>query len=88
MNLISGWAKEWLVMIKTEVTCFSLSPKRDEFILQINRQEISQQDTLAYVVVKLDRKSTWSLFIRTMHSKALRKMILIKKLTRTNGEPA
>ena len=31
MNLISDWAKEWLVMInrtKTEATCFSLSPKR------------------------------------------------------------
>ena len=37
MNLISDWAKEWLVMInrtKTEATCFSLSPKREEFILQ------------------------------------------------------
>ena len=33
MNLISDWAKEWLVMInrtKTEATCFSLSPKREE----------------------------------------------------------
>ena len=46
MNLISDWAKEWLVMInrtKTEATCFSLSPKREEFILQINGQEIRQQ---------------------------------------------
>ena len=39
MNLISDWAKEWLVMVnrtKTEATCFSLSLKREEFILQIN----------------------------------------------------
>ena len=36
MNLISDWTKEWLVMInrtKTEATCFSLSPKREVFIL-------------------------------------------------------
>ena len=48
MNLTSGWAKVWLVMIsrtKTEATCFSLSPKREEFILQISGQEIHQQDT-------------------------------------------
>ena len=48
MNLNSDWAKEWLVIInrtKTEATYFSLSPKREEFILQINGQEIHQQDT-------------------------------------------
>ena len=52
MNLISDWAKEWLVTInrtKTEATCFSLSPKREEFILQINGQEIHQQDTPTYL---------------------------------------
>ena len=83
MNLISFWAKEWLVLInrtKTEATCFSLSPKREEFILQINGQEIHQQDTPR---VKLDRKLAWSLHISTVHSKALRKMALMKKLTGT-----
>ena len=52
MNLISDWAKEWLVMInrtKTEATCFSLSSKREEFILQISGQEIHQQNTPAYL---------------------------------------
>ena len=29
MNLVSDWAKEWLVMINTEATCFPLSPKRE-----------------------------------------------------------
>ena len=83
MNLISDWANERLVMInrtKTEATCFSLSPKREEFILQINGQEIHQQDTPMYLGVKLDRKLTWSPHISTMHSKGLRKMALIKKL--------
>ena len=86
MNLISDWAKEWLVMInrtKTEATCFSLSPKREEFILQIKGQEIHQQDTLTYLGVKLDRKLTWSSHISTMHSKGLRKMALMKKLAGT-----
>ena len=83
MNLISDWAKEWLVMInrtKTEAICFSLSPKREEFILQINGQKIHQQDTPTYLGVKLDRKLTGSPNISTMHSKGLRKMALIKKL--------
>ena len=86
MNLISDWAKEWLVMInrtKTEATCFSLSPKREEFILQINGQEIHQQDTPTYLGVKLDRKLTWSPHISTMHSKGLRRMALMKKLAGT-----
>ena len=86
MNLTSDWAKEWLVMInrtKTEATCFSLSPKREEFILQINGQEIHQQDTPTYLGVKLDRKLTWSPHISTMHSKGLRKMALMKKLAGT-----
>ena len=62
MNHISDWAKEWLVMInrmKTEATCFSLSPKREEFIPQINGQEIHQQDTPTYLGVTLDGKLTW-----------------------------
>ena len=82
MNLISDWAKEWLVMInrtKTE----ALSPKREEFILQINGQEIHLQDTPTYLGVRLDRKVTWSPHISTMHSKGLRKMALIKKLAGT-----
>ena len=86
MNLISDWAKEWLVMInrtKTEATCFSLSPKREEFILQINGQEIHQQDTQTYLGVKLERKLTWSPHISRMHSKGLRKMALMKKLAGT-----
>ena len=86
MNLISEWAKEWLVMInrtKTEATCFSLSPKREEFILKINGQEIHQQDTPTYLGVKLDRKLTWSPHISTMRSKGLRKMALMKKLAET-----
>ena len=76
MNLISNGAKEWLEIIsttKTEATCFSLSPKREEFILQINGQEIHQQDNQTYLGVKLDRKFTWSSHISTMHSKALKK---------------
>ena len=68
---------------KTEATCFSLSPKREEFILQINRQEIHQQDTPTYLGEKLDRKLTWSPHISTMHSKGLRKMVLMKKLAGT-----
>ena len=86
MNLISDWAKEWLVMInrtKTEATCFSLSPKRKEFIVQINGQEIHQQITPTYLGVRLDRKLTWSPHISTMHSKGLRKMTLMKKLAGT-----
>ena len=86
MNLISDWAKEWLVMInrtKTEATCFSLSPKREELILQINGQKIHQQDTPTYLGVKLDRKLTWFPHISTMHSKGLRKMALMKKLAGT-----
>ena len=86
MNLISEWTKEWLIMVnrtKTEATCFSLSPKREEFILQINGQEIHSQDTPTYLRVKLDRKFTWSPHINTMHSKALRKMALMKKLAGT-----
>ena len=85
MNLISDWAKEWLVMInrtKTEATCFSLSPKREEFILQINGQKIHQQDT-TYLGVKLDRKLTSSPHVSTMHSKGFRKMALMKKLAGT-----
>nr|KAG5709635.1 hypothetical protein BaRGS_001685 [Batillaria attramentaria] len=38
MNLISNWAREWMVSInrtKTENTCFSLSPKKEVFNLQI-----------------------------------------------------
>ena len=61
MNLTSGWAKVWLVMInrtKTEATCFSLSPKREEFILQINGQEITGKTPQRYLGVKLDRKVT------------------------------
>ena len=43
MNHISDWAKEWLVMInRTKTTCFSLSPKREEFILQISGQEVER----------------------------------------------
>ena len=90
MNLILDWAKEWLVMInrtKTEATCFSLSPKREEFTLQINGQEIHQQDTPTYLGVKLDRKLTWSPHISTMHSKGLRKMALMKKLAGTKWGP-
>ena len=68
---------------KTEATCFSLSPKREEFILQINGQEIHQQDTPTYLGVKLDRKLTWPPYISTMHSKGLRKMALMKKLAGT-----
>ena len=86
MNLILDWAKEWLVMInrtKTEAICCSLSPKREEFILQINGQEIHQQDIPTYLGVKLDRKMTWSPHIGTMHSKGLRKMTLMKKLAGT-----
>ena len=86
MTFISDWAKEWLVMInrtKTEATCFSLSPKREEFILQITGQEIHQQDTPVYQGVKLDRKTTWSPHISSMHSKALRNMALVKKLAGT-----
>ena len=86
MNHISDWAKEWLVMInrtKYEATCYSLSPKREEFILQINGQEIHQQDTPTYLGVKLDTKLTWSPQISTMHSKGLRKMALMKKLAGT-----
>ena len=82
MNLISDWAKEWLVMInrtKIEATCFSLSPKREEFILQINGQEIHQQDTSTYLGVKFNRKLTLSPHISIKHSKALRKMALMKK---------
>ena len=89
MNHISDWAKEWLVMInrtKTEATCFSLSPKREEFIPQINGQEIHQQDTLTYLGVKLDGKLTWSSQISTMHSKGLRKMVMMKKLAGTTWE--
>ena len=77
MNIISDWAKEWLAMInrtKTEANCFSLSPKREEFILQNNGQEIHQQDTPTYLGVELNRKLTWSPHISTMHSKALRKL--------------
>ena len=51
------WARDWLVMIngtKTEVTCFSLSPKRQEFILQINGQEIHQQDSAVDLGAKLE----------------------------------
>ena len=86
MNLTSDWVKEWLVMInriKTEGTCFSLSSKREEFILQINGQEIYQQDTPAYLGVKLDRKLTWSPHISTTYSKARRKIALTKKLAGT-----
>ena len=86
MNLISDWAKEWLVVMnrtKTEATCFSLSPRREEFILQINGQEIHQQDTPTYLGVKLDRKLTWPPYISTTHSKALGKMALMKKLEGT-----
>ena len=86
MNLMSDRAKEWLVMInrtKTEATCFSLSSKREEFILQINEQEIHQQDTPTYLGVKLNRKLTWCPHISTMHSKGLRKMALMKKLAGT-----
>ena len=75
-----------LVMInrtKTVATCFSLSPKREELILQINGQEIHLQDTPTYLGVKLDRKLTWSPHIRTMHSKGLGKMALMKKLAGT-----
>ena len=85
MNLISDWAKEWLVLINrtmTEATCVSLSPKREEFILQISGQEIHEQDTPTYLGVKLDRKLTWSPHISTMHSKAL----MVKKLAGTKWE--
>ena len=71
MKLISDWVEERLVMInrtKTEATCFSLSPKREEFIQQINEREIHQQDTPTYLGVTLDRKVTWSPHISTMHS--------------------
>ena len=86
MSLMSDWVEEWLVMInrtKTEATCFSLSPKREEFILQINRREIHQQDTPTYLAVTLDTKLTWSPPISAMHSKGLRKMALMKKLAGT-----
>nr|KAG5696843.1 hypothetical protein BaRGS_030967 [Batillaria attramentaria] len=50
MNLISNWAREWMVSInrtKTETTCFSLSPKKEVFNLQIEGTDIPQQDTPA-----------------------------------------
>ena len=68
---------------KTEATCFSMSPKMEEFILQINGQKIHQQDTPMYLGVKFDRKRTWSPHISTMHSKALGKMARMKKLAGT-----
>ena len=61
MNLISDWAKEWSVMInrtKAEATYLSLSLKREEFILQINGQQIHKQDTPTHLGMKLDRKLT------------------------------
>ena len=50
---------------KTEATCFSLSPKREDFVLQIRGQEIHQQDTPTYLGVKLDRKLIWYPHIST-----------------------
>ena len=65
---------------KTEATCSSVSPKREEFILQINEQEIHQQDTTTYFGAKLGRTLSWSPYISTMHSKVLMKMAMMKKL--------
>ena len=86
MNLISDWAKKWLAMINrtmTEATCFSLSPKREWLILQINGQELHQQDTPTYLGMKLHRKLTWCAHISIVHCKTLRKMALVKKLEGT-----
>ena len=86
INFISDWATEWLVIVnrtKTEATCLSLSPTREEFILQINGQEIHQQDTPTYLGVKLERNLTCSPHISIMHSRGLRKMAPTKKLAGT-----
>ena len=84
MNLISDWAKEWLVVInrtKTEATCFSLSPKRGVHPAdQWTRNPPTRHPNVPRSEV---RKLTWSPHISTMHSKGLRKMALMKKLAGT-----
>ena len=86
MNFISNWVSEWMVTInrtKTEATCFSLSPKKEVFNLQIESKDIPQQDTLTYLGVKLDRRLNWSPHISVIHSKAIRKMAVMKNLAGT-----
>ena len=54
INTISNWADEWMVTInriKTESTIFSLSTKKETFILKIENDEIPQQDTPTYLGV-------------------------------------
>ncbi|KAK7115386.1 hypothetical protein V1264_001263 [Littorina saxatilis] len=86
MNHLSDWAKEWMVTInrtKTEATCCSLSPKKEEFTLRLDGQNIPQQETPTYLGVKLDRRLTWAPHISVMHSKATKKMAVMKKLSGT-----
>ena len=86
MNSISEWANRWLVTInriKTVATCFSLSPNKEKFSLQIDGEEVPQQDTPTYLGVTLDRKLTWTPHISVMENKSMRKMAIMKKLAGT-----
>ena len=53
---------------KTGATCFSLSPKKEVFTLQIEGKDIPQQDTLTILGLKLDRRLNWSPHISTTHT--------------------
>ena len=59
MNLISDWAKEWLVMIN-RTTCFSLSPKTESSFCRSMDKKSTSKTPPTYQGVKVDRQPTWS----------------------------
>jgi len=86
LESITAWSKEWLVTInrtKTETTCFSLSPKQENYTLLIDGEPIPHENNPIYLGVKLDRRLTWSPHINDAQKKALRKMSVMKKLAGT-----
>ena len=86
MNSISDWAEEWMVTInknKTQATCFSLSTKKEQYNLHLQGGNIPQQETPTYLGVTLDRRLSWIPQVKTMESKATKKMAIMKKLAGT-----
>ena len=86
LDSISSWAQEWFVQInhkKTEATCFSLSPKEEEFSLKVNGEKVQKQDNPTYLGVKLDRKLTWNPHIADMENKSIKKLAIMRKLAGT-----
>ncbi|GFS08373.1 RNA-directed DNA polymerase from mobile element jockey, partial [Elysia marginata] len=87
LTLLEQWTDDWTMTVnaaKNTYSIFSLSTKIPNLRLRINNSLLEKENYPKYLGVTFDPRLTWCKQIETVQKNAVRRTLLLKKLTRTS----